>query len=206
MYTSSSRVISYVFHPLLLSTTILAILFFVTPTIIQPYNENAVWPLLITVFVLTFVMPSLSLLLLKFTRVITSIELEERSERLVPFGFILLYYGLAAYLFFDRLSMSQVLVVIYISISVLIVLLTLLTFFYKVSIHAAGTWGMVGFLFALHLKFPEFPLLWPLIIAIIAAGATSSARLQLNCHSLPEVLIGAGTGLFISFVSIMLFI
>ncbi len=200
-----ANLISYVFHPLVLATYLVAILFFFAPTLLQPISTDSITAVILMVFLLTFFIPLLSIAMLKITKSISSFKLENRQERVMPFIFIAVYYGLTTYLFTYKLRMSDVLIVIFACIAIVILIVALISTKYKISAHAAGAWGVAGFLMALNFKFPGNELLIPLSVSFVCAGAISSARLALNAHLPGEVGFGAVLGFILSFGSIYIF-
>ena len=81
-------------------------------------------------------------------------------------------------------------------------LLTIITIFFKISVHAAGAGCMVGFLLSIALIFPEHNLMWALVTVVMLAGLIMSARLYLDEHTPVKVYSGFTLGLFISFFSL----
>jgi len=82
---------------------------------------------------------------------------------------------------------------IMIIVAALVGIATVITFFYKISIHSLAWGGVVGILLSMN-RMVEGTLLIPTIVAIVLAGLVMSARLFLNAHTLREVLSGALTG------------
>ena len=76
-----------------------------------------------------------------------------------------------------------------------------ITLFYKVSIHSAAIWGIVGILLPLN-KVADGLLLIPTVILIVAAGLVMSSRLMLNAHTPREVLVGSLLGFGVGFSGI----
>ncbi len=89
--------------------------------------------------------------------------------------------------------------------TLLIAILTLITFWYKISIHSAGIWGAAGYLAAIVVKGHQSDVLLPLILTFLVAGAVGSARMYLNLHTLKQVIFGAITGFAVSFLSLYIF-
>ncbi len=157
------------------------------------------------VFTLTFLVPILSVGMLKLTGSISSLRLEDRRERVMPFTFIALYYSLAAYLFAYKIVLSQTTIVVFVATTVMIFMVTIITTFYKISIHSTGVFGMLGFMVSIHIKYPDSKLFWPIIIVLLLAGVVNSARLFLRVHSPVQVGLGSILGFAISFTSVYLF-
>lgn len=150
-------------------------------------------------FITTFMIPLLSISMLKFSGSITSFKLENREERIMPFSFVSIFYGLTTYLFVFKIHVNETIAIILVATTILILVLTLITLRFKISIHAAGISGVVGFFLVLGIKFPESQVLFPLLILLVSAGAVMSARLHLNAHTPKEILAGTLTGLVICF-------
>jgi len=200
-----ANLISYVFHPLILSTVLMIVLFYFTPALLQPINAANALPVLGAIFVLTFLIPIFSIGMLKITKSISSIKLEDHRERFMPFFFIAVYYGLTAYLFAYKLQLSEVVVVVFCATAAVILLVAVISLGYKISAHAAGAWGVVGYLVSIHFKFPGGNLLYPLIASILIAGLISSSRLAVNSHQPSEVYLGGLLGFITCFISIFIF-
>ncbi len=199
-----ANLISYVFHPLLMATGLVAILYFFAPSVIQPISAESIIPILLMVFILTYIIPLISIGMLKITSSISSLKLSNRKERLMPFFFVTIYYGLTTYLFANKVVLGRTLIVIFLAITSVIFIVAVITIFYKISAHSAGAWGVVGFLFGLYFKYPDNHLFYPILAAIFMAGIINSSRLLLNEHSLNEIFWGSLLGIVVSFGSIYL--
>lgn len=171
------------------------ILFWLMPELIKPLTLVTL-PFL---FITTFLIPLLSISMLKFSGSITSFKLENREERLMPFSFVSIFYGLTTYLFVFKIQVNDTIAIILFSTTLLILVLTVITYWFKVSMHAAGISGVVAYFLVFGLKFPESQAINPLLVLLIVAGLVMSARLQLNAHSPKEVLAGTITGFCVCF-------
>ena len=200
-----AEVISIVFHPLLLSTLLLAILFFFSPNSLRPITADNFLPFLGVVFALTFIIPALSIGMLKLTSTISSLKLEDRKERIMPFTFISLYYGLTVYMFGFRLGLGQTMVILFGTVTAAVVLTTIITLFYKISVHSVGIWGVVGSMIAIQIRYPDSLLFWPIIITLLVAGLVNTSRLYLRVHSPSQVNYGSLLGFTVCFISVYLF-
>ncbi|MEL7001628.1 MAG: hypothetical protein AAFN93_02710 [Bacteroidota bacterium] len=201
-----AEIISYVFHPMLMCTILVGLLYLFAPTIISPLDQSSILYVLSIIFLLTYIIPILSIGVLKITSSISSMKLENRKERLTPFIFISAYYGLTTYMFVVRLGLDGVIMVIFSTITLLIILLTIITTFFKISVHSAGIWGLLGFLVAINYKFPDSQLFWPILVVLILAGLVNASRLMLNAHSPKEVSLGSMLGLVLSVAAVFIFV
>jgi membrane-associated phospholipid phosphatase len=85
-----------------------------------------------------------------------------------------------------------------------VVLATLVTIFYKISVHSMAIWGLIGILFPLNKVSEDGALFYPTIIAIILAGVIMAARLQLQVHSPREMMVGGVLGFGATFISMII--
>ncbi|MCA6074014.1 PA-phosphatase [Fulvivirga sedimenti] len=199
MIRKLAEFISVILHPLVQTTLLAAVIFRYIPEILKPFNVETIPNLLFLLAILTFIVPILSVVALRLIGAISTLRMEERRERLMPFFFIGCYYALTVYLFSQRVVLNDVMILILSIITILVFLVFLITFFMKISVHAAASWGVVGFLLAIHLHLPYSPLLYPIVVFLILAGLVSSARLLLNAHTPREVHTGAVLGFALCF-------
>ena len=92
-----------------------------------------------------------------------------------------------------------------IGVTVLIILLSIITAWFKISIHAAAIWSGVGFVSALIITM-GINLGWHFYALIVAAGLTGTSRLHLGYHQPKEVWSGAMLGFWYSFLIMLWFI
>lgn len=201
-----ARIISFVFHPLLMTTYLLAVLSFVLPSALFPINLESRNSFLVLILLMTFVLPALNISMFRIIGAISSFTMEDRAQRVRPFLLITIIYGFVTYLFFikSRISIDDNLFKLLLIIDCLVLVATIITLFYKVSIHSLGVTGILGILLPLNKVAENNALFLPTIAWIVLAGVVMSARLQLNAHTPREVLVGALTGFGIGFFGMLI--
>ena len=204
MSKSFATTVSWIAHPLLMPTFLFILLQKFVPGILEPLGTRMTLYLILLIFITTFLIPVLSLLGLRGAGSISRIRMENRKDRLLPFSFITIFYFIIAYLFRIKLALNPVLQIILISISVIVLMVTIITFFWKISIHATGAGGLAGFLLALTYLYPDKRLYLPFAGILILSGIILSSRLKLNVHSPGEVYAGFMLGMAISFASLLI--
>lgn len=194
-----ARIVSVVFHPLLLATYWFGLLALILPSGLEPFKEGNHLSFVFLIFIITFFIPLLSVGLFRTLNVITSYTMEVRKERHVPFIFLAFLYLLITYLFHTQyhIDFHDNVLRFMIIINALVVAATVVTFFYKISVHSIGAGGLVGMLGALNMVQEDGSLLMPMLVAVVVAGMVMSARLQLGAHTLWEVFFGGLLGLII---------
>lgn len=197
------KIISAVFHPLLMATYLSFILFTQCPILFPRVLPQLIPQFILMVFITTCLMPALSIWILKTFSYISNLELTERKERAKPFILVACCYATASYLFAVKLQMGSIFMTVMIGVSILIGLLLLITFWFKISVHAAAIWSGVGFVTALIISF-GVSIGWYYYLLIVAAGLTCTSRLYLGYHQPKEVWSGALLGFTYSFLSIII--
>lgn len=200
MYRKISEIISAVFQPLLMPSLIVGFLLFVLPESEIAGGPNK--PLIFLVVVSnTFVIPLAILLVMRYNKVIPSLKMEDRKDRVFPFSMISLLYMVTAYAFYVKDWMDYKLIFILFIITICLILLTSISFFWKISAHMLGVGGLLGIILAYSLILSGFNLLYPVLGAIILTGAVGTARLYLNAHTPAQVWAGFLLGFLVCFGS-----
>ena len=198
-----AKIISVLFHPLLLTTYLAIILsiYFPAMMMIRPDNRNTIIGL---ICVFTFVLPAINLLMLRYFGSVTSITLYSRSQRIVPFFLISLLYLLITFLFIYKLPFSQNFNKLMMIITAMVIVSFLITFFFKISVHSLAACGAIGILLPLNNATEEALLVVPTVLVILIAGIVMSSRLLLEAHSPKEVYYGGLVGFVIGFLGMII--
>lgn len=199
---AASRIISFLFHPLLFTTYLVLVLTWLMPRFLH-IPSAAVWKFSGFVLLITCVFPVINMVMLKSFGSISSIEMHNRKERILPFIIITAFYGILTALFFYKVSVNvnfNKLMLIVVSLSLVA---TVITFFFKISVHSLAMGGAIGILMPLN-KASDGDLLLPVILLIVLAGVVMSARLLLQAHTLRETLLGAAVGLTTGLTGMMI--
>ncbi len=147
------------------------------------------------VFVTTTILPVLSTVILLQKGMIRSLELENISERRLPFISTAIFYLICYYLLI-RLPVPRILSLIVLGAAISIVIAWLLSFKWKVSIHMIGIGGLTGMLFGLS-QVLNASLVLMILGVVFIAGMLGTARLLLGAHSPAQIYTGFLIGLFI---------
>jgi len=165
-------------------------------------GPDHIWLIASFVFGFTFVVPAVNLLLFRYLGSIQSLYLETREERILPFIFISLMYSLVAFLFYYKLPFSANFNKLMLIVAALVVVGTVITFFYKVSIHSLALGGFIGILFPL-IRFSS-TLLLPTTFIVAVTGVVISSRLMLGAHTPRETLVGSLVGVLTGYCGMLL--
>ena len=208
MTTRIASIISFVLHPLMMSTYLFLLLIFNAPHAIVPigFSSSGSIVLVALIFITTFVIPVLSLFILKMSGSISSLLLEKREERITPMLYTIIMYAVTTYMFSTKIELGELIFVFLAITTMLIVVTVVITIFWKISLHGIGIGGLIGLMIGVnqHTVINYFEIILPLLF--LAAALVLSARLKLNAHSPHQVYSGFVLGISISCVSFIIYL
>lgn len=199
MYRRLALIFTIAFQPLLVPTLVFVLLLYCIPEATNVPEEIKL-SLLLLIVVSTLAIPLLSVLGMKFMERISSIHMGDKKDRYLPFSMVSLFYVVVTYYFYARLHVDELIVFTLMTITGAILLLTLITFFWKISAHLTGLSGLLAMMVVLNLKYTSASLLYPLIGSVMLCGLVGSSRLYLNAHRPAEILGGFCLGFVTCFL------
>ena len=201
------KLISFLFHPLLLPTYAV-LLMFIFPAYLSNYQYEYKRIVLLVIFILTFVFPVLVIMVMINMKVISSLNMKGRKERAYPYAVASIIYIAAYYILINFSFTIPSIVSNFILMStVIIFIIMLINFKIKVSAHMAGIGGFVSFFYVFIMKENMYDFLFSfsnlnitgvyfLALIILLAGIIASSRLSLKAHNICQI----STGFVIGFV------
>lgn len=200
-----AHAISVILHPVFMPSILFALIFYFSPPITAPLADEYRWPMFGLLLLTTLIIPLLSMLILRYFGGLPSLRMANRKERIMPFVYISAFYAFITYFFISKYQIYLNINIMLAGITFVIFLVTVITFYWKISAHSAAVSGIVGFLASFMLLYHDMELLYPLAGMTILAGLLMSARLYLNAHKPAEVWVGALLGFAVSFSSVFFF-
>jgi glucan phosphoethanolaminetransferase (alkaline phosphatase superfamily) len=194
-----ATIVSIVFHPLLMPFYGLIILLS-APTFLTYLPADAKRVLLLIVFIDNIFLPMAFLPFLRYRNIISSYHIDDRKERIIPLLTTSILYCTTSFIIF-RYQIPFFLKSFIFATSVVAIVVSMINFWWKISIHAVGAGALLATIYALSMKMYT-PLTWYLVTVILASGLVLSSRLRLNSHNPAQVWLGFLTG----FIGISLFI
>ncbi len=195
------KIISFIFHPLLFSFIGTFLFLFLSP---KHFIKQQEYIILIVIFVSTYILPILLLMLLKKMEFINDYHLRTIEERKFP----ILFFTVLSFLIGRMLLNIQIVNLLAFSFFGVTFALSatylLFHFNIKSSLHTLGMGGIVGFVIIMSL---EYQLNFNLLIAIlfIISGVVAVSRIKLNAHQNKEVYIGFLIGILSQIISFQVY-
>lgn len=196
----AARVLSDVFRPSYYPLLGFAILLMFTYLSLLPWQLRI--GLLFLVYMLTIVVPAMGVYVYRKTCKLSRQELLLQRNRLIPYMLHIVCYGILLRFLNNIHAPTFMGGIIIISLLVQSVC-TLITFWWKISMHSAGMGAIIGSLVAYASIFNFNPVWW-LSAAILISGLVNSSRMFLRQHTLWQVLGGTMIGFLCGLVGFFL--
>lgn len=194
MENKVAKVISVIFHPLLLPTYALLILINIKTHHMLVLPQNFRYITVLFVFLTSFVMPSLVFLILLKIGKIHSFEMRKQHERTLPLLIVALFFYGTYYLLRQGPHLA-IFNLFMLGATLLVILSLLINFFNKISIHMVAVGGLFGTFAGFSMLF-NHDLTLLLYFVALAAGLIGYARLRLHAHGPGQVYSGFLLGTF----------
>ena len=145
------------------------------------------------VFLFTFCMPALGTFIYRRLHKWSAQELRKRHKRAVPYIINICCYLCLMHVFHATHMPHFLMAIVGISLLIQCVCIVV-NLWWKVSMHSAGSGGVIGALVAYAAIFGFNPVWW-LSLAILVSGCVMTSRMVLRQHTLAQVLGGTLIGI-----------
>ena len=197
-----SKITSIILHPVFMPISALYLSLKLIPNInfsIKPYLGF----IYLIFFLSTIALPLMSTYFLIKKKLVSSLEMSHKKERFLPLLITFSWMGYGYYKLSDILLLAPILRSELLGAIIIIFIASVISCFWKISLHMLGIGGVVGVLFSLNLLFGG--ILQIVIVSILFAGVLGVARINEKAHNEAQVYTGFLIGFFIEFGSILFF-
>ncbi len=212
-----ARIISVIFHPLLIVTYMLVLLLLVNPYLfgVSRIGEHASKLLILQVFLSTFFIPAFAVAMLRFMGMIDSMEMKTRHERIGPYLITGIFYLWMFRNFLDNTQVPTAFTSFMLGATIGLFIAFFINIFSKISAHAVGMGGLLGMVAITLLLFSydtftvnapfgalEVSMSAVLIATVLLAGLVGTARLLLQAHEPMDLYGGYIVGFAAQFIAL----
>lgn len=180
---------SILFHPLLISAYVMAFLIYLHPAAFEGVDRHTANLRMLSVLLFTLFFPALSLFLAWRLRLVKSLSLENRNDRLVGFIVTMFFYFWTSYVFRNLPDTPAPAAHFLLGTFLAICAAWLCTIFYKVSLHAVAMGGLIAFAL-LFSHVDDFTTGVYIAVPVLVAGLVCSSRLIMGAHNRFEMISG----------------
>jgi hypothetical protein len=198
----AARVVSYLFHPLLMPTLGL-LLIFNSGTYLALLDPAAKRAILFVMTLGTVIFPVMIIPVLYYRQFISQTSEGIIEERWVPLLIILILYVIT-FVYFVRLPLSQKIHAYALSVPLLLFFLVIISLRFRICLHMAALGGITGLVLGLILLY-ETPLQNILVLSLLASGITGSTRLWMSWQRPVEVYSGYLVGLVVVLSTLLVY-
>ena len=196
----AAKIISTLFHPLIMPVIGLLIIFNTDSYINYTVPFELKRAVIILVGTSTFVIPLLISLMLLNRKLISSLEMETQKERIIPYAFTIIFYVFTLYML-KKAPISPIIFNFVIGATLSVILAFIINIKWKISAHMIGIGGLIGALICVSILL-EIYITPYIIFAILIAGLIGSSRLVLKAHTQLQIYVGFIVGVICQIVSL----
>lgn len=215
-----AKLISFVFHPLLVLTYMLLLLLFINPYLfgVNHWQEKSAQLLVLQVFLSSFFIPGVAVVLLRFSGLVQSLDFPEREDRIGPY----IVTGIFYLWLFRNICSNELVPSLYscfvLGATIALFVAFVVNIFTKISAHATGMGGFLAMMLIAFWQLPNYPyarLSWEsdggtwwistsfiLLFGLLCSGLVGSSRLLLKAHTPQDLYNGYLVGFGAQFVAL----
>jgi membrane-associated phospholipid phosphatase len=186
MPEKTAKIISVIFHPVLLPT-LGFILLFASGFYSSMLTTDAIRFILLVIFFSTATLPMLSIAVLALNSKF-DFSMPNSRDCIIPLLFTSVFYYIG-FMLLGRIHFLPVFKLFMIASVLLIIALLIISFKWKISIHMAAIGAITATFFALSFRGGVNPVS-AIVIVVFVSGLVGSARLVLNKNNLLQVAAG----------------
>jgi membrane-associated phospholipid phosphatase len=189
-----ARIISVIFYPLFVPAYAFAILLTMPAYFSALMPAEAKWMVIGLIFATTCILPTLFIIVMIKTGMVTTTYLSKKEDRTMPYIVSTIFFYLTYYML-KRLQISPVYYYFMIGATLLNILVMGINLFWKISSHMASIGAFAGMMVGLSYFLGTF--YFALItMTLLFAGITGFARLKLGAHTPAQIYSGFLLGFF----------
>lgn len=185
------KYISTILHPIVIPTIGVMLYFLLIPSNLVSKQKLMVLSL---VFIVTYLIPLLIIVLFKKLKIIKNYKTESIKERKLPVALMVFLYYLLGSTISNLTNLKDLGLLFYATSLALFIVYVLFFFKIKASVHLLSLGIFLGFFMVLTNIYAK-PFTLVIIILFLIAGILASARLKLKAHNPKEIYIGFFVGL-----------
>lgn len=189
------KFISTVLHPIVIPTIGILLYFILTPVNLSRHQQ---YTILSVVFISTYIIPLLLLILLKSIGYISSYQVKRISERKIPIFFMMALFFMLGKFFYETNIIKDLSYLFFGVVLGLGLIYILFVFKIKTSLHLLSIGAALGY-FLLFQQLHSIAITPIIIIFLLLSGLLASSRLHLKAHTSTEVYLGFFIGLIAPF-------
>jgi membrane-associated phospholipid phosphatase len=198
MQRNIAKIVSAIFHPFFVPTIGYLVLLN-SGLYLSMISWEAKRFILLVVFFSTAILPLLSVAIMALSPKF-DLKMQNTRDRIVPLLSTAIFYYIG-YMLLNKVRIFSAFKLFLIASVIVLIILLLITFKWKISTHMAAIGGMTATLFALSFRSGTNPI--PIIvISVILSGLVATSRLILQKHDITQLAAGYFVGFTVLYSAI----
>jgi len=191
---------SYLFHPVFVPLYIIFFLLYIHPSAFSGFSEQEKKQTVLIILLNLVLFPLITVLLLKAVGFIDSLYLRTQKDRIIPYIASGIFFFWGYTVFKEQPQYPPVLTAFILGIFLASSAALLANIYFKVSMHAIGMGGWIGFFLLLFYR-NSMLMTWPLCLALLITGLVCSSRLLLRSHEQKDIYGGLLIGMVTQWIA-----
>ena len=195
-----AQLISIILHPIFMPLLALHLTLLNIPSFSLTINQNLIYGILISN---SIIFPLVSIFWLIRKGKVSSLEMSNHKERSIPLFKTVIWMLFGCYLLEKPLFYTPILKAELLGAIIIILTASIVSKYWKISLHLLGIGGVVGVFIALQIMHGDF--LNILILFILLSGLLGVARIKQKAHNYAQVYSGFLVGLSIELITLLVY-
>ncbi|MDC0204236.1 hypothetical protein OAJ65_00405 [Flavobacteriales bacterium] len=195
-----SKLISLILHPIFMPLLALYLSLTILPELKFTINHNLKLIYFI-IIISTIVLPLISILILMKIGRVNSVEMMSHKERVFPLFNTAIWMLFGCFFLQNILLYAPLLMAEFLGAFIIISFASVLSNFWKISLHMLGIGGILGAFIAIQILYKNTTSL--ILIFVLLSGILAYARLNENAHNKSQVYVGFLVGLLIELIVVI---
>jgi membrane-associated phospholipid phosphatase len=197
-----AHTISFIYIPFLAPTYLFILIFYYFPSLAPAFGNVQKVTAIVSILAATTILPlALVYVLFKYNK-IESMLLENKRDRLIPQVFSCFLYAVITLFLIIRFGHTNVLSLVMLANTVSLILISLITPYWKISTHACSAFGTFSIVACLYFRYPSVAFQIPCLYILIITLLVCISRLYLRVHTPLQIILGSLLG---SLIGVLLF-
>ena len=197
-----TQLISIILNPIFMPLISFSITLLAIPSLSFTLSQNQQLIYGIIIFS-SIILPLLSVFWLIRNGKVGSLEIKNHKERSLPLFKTVIWMSLGYYLLQNLLFYTPVLKAELLGAIIIILGATIISKFWKISLHLLGIGGVVGVFIALQIIYGDF--LYLIMLFILLSGFLGVVRIKQKAHNNAQVYAGFLVGLSVELITILVY-
>ncbi len=195
-----SKIISIILHPIFIPFLIFYIITKTSPVLYYPIKNSLLY-IYSVLFLFTFLLPIISLLIKIKFHIVSSFEMRNLKERPLVLFVSFLWFLCGYYFLLPIFHTHPVLKNVYVGGLLIILIGGIVSKYWKISLHLLSIGGVTGVFLGLEKIYTDF--LFFVILFIMLSGLLAYARLKENAHNHKQLYVGFFVGVIVEYICIL---